>query len=110
MKTIEVTSFEVREGSESDFHHGLTNALPILMQQSGYISHEFGVSIERPELFWLIVYWEKLEDHTEGFRKSKAFQTFVSAFRLFLAKPATVSHFTPSKYEDRNSFKEINRE
>lgn len=97
MATIEVTSFEVREGSESDFRQGLTDALPILMRRSGYIGHEFGVSVERPEQFWLIVHWERLEDHTEGFRKSAEFETFVGAFRPFLVNPATVSHFKPSE-------------
>lgn|GEM_PF-332181 len=97
---IEVTSFEVCEGSESAFQHALTNALPILMRQSGYIGHEFGASVERPGLFWLIVHWERLEDHTEGFRKSAAFEIFVGAFRPFLAKPTAVSHFRPSERGD----------
>ena len=100
MATIEVTSFEISEGNESDFQHGLTNALPILMRQRGYIGHEFSVSVERPQQFWLIVHWEKLEDHTEGFRKSAAFETFVGAFRPLLAKPAAVSHFKPSERGD----------
>jgi len=100
MAAIEVTSFEVREGSESAFQHGLTNALPILMRQSGYVGHQFGASVERPQQFWLIVHWERLEDHTEGFRKSAAFETFVGAFRPFLAKPAEVSHFRPAERGD----------
>ena len=94
MAVIEVTSFEVNEGSESDFHQGLTSSLPILMRQSGYVGHHLGASVELPQLFWLIVHWERLEDHTEGFRKSEAFETFVGAFRPFLAKPAMVSHFS----------------
>jgi heme-degrading monooxygenase HmoA len=97
MAIIEVTSFEVREGNESDFRHGLIGVLPILIRRSGYIGHEFGFSVERPQLFWLIVHWEKLEDHTEGFRKSAEFETFVGAFRPFLSKPAIVSHFNPSE-------------
>lgn len=100
MAAIEVTSFEVSEGSKSAFQRALTNALPILMRQSGYISHEFGVSVERADLFWLIVHWERLEDHTEGFRKSAAFETFVGAFRPFLTKPAAVSHFRLSEHGD----------
>ncbi len=95
MAAIEVTSFEVREESEGAFHHALTTALPILMRQSGYLGHQFGASVERPQQFWLIVHWERLEDHTEGFRKSEAFETFVDAFRPFLARPAAVSHFRP---------------
>ncbi len=97
MAAIEVTSFEVCAGSESAFQHALAKALPILMRQSGYVSHEFGAAIERPGQFWLIVHWERLEDHTEGFRKSAAFEIFVGAFRPFLAKPAEVSHFRPAE-------------
>ncbi len=96
MTAIEVTSFEVCVGSESAFQQALTNALPILVRQSGYVSHEFGAAVEQPGLFWLIVYWERLEDHTETFRKSAAFGIFVGAFRPFLARPAAVSHFRPS--------------
>ncbi|MBA3831138.1 MAG: antibiotic biosynthesis monooxygenase [Chthoniobacterales bacterium] len=93
MAAIEVTTFQVREGSESAFHRGLTNALPILMRQQGYLGHKFGASIEQPGEFWLIVNWQRLEDHTEGFRESAEFQDFVGAFSPFLAKPAAVSHF-----------------
>lgn len=50
MAVVEVTSFEVREGSESAFQHGLTKALPILMRQSGYVGHEFGAPVERAVL------------------------------------------------------------
>ncbi len=92
---IEITSFEVREGSARAFELGLTNALPIVARQRGYIEHEHGASIEKPEQFWLIVRWERLEDHTEGFRGSADFETFVGALRQFLAKPATVAHFAP---------------
>ena len=90
---IEVTMFEVRAGSQNDFRDGLTSVLPILTAQQGYLSHEFGASVEEPTQFWLIVRWKTLEDHTEGFRNSATFEEFVGAFRTFLAKPAEVAHF-----------------
>ena len=96
MAVVEVTSFEVREGSENAFQAALAGASPILSRQSGFIGHDFGASIERPSLFWLIVRWETLADHIDGFQKSADFQSFVGVFRQFLEKPAVLSHFEPA--------------
>jgi len=98
MGVVEITSFEVSKGRESEFRRALIEVLPILVRQHGYIEHEFGVSIERADQFWLIVRWKTLEDHTERFRGSADFEAFVGAFRQFLAEPAAVSHFRQAHY------------
>lgn len=98
MVAVEVTRFEVRAGGDRAFRDGLVGALPTLARQRGYIEHEFGVSVEQPSQFWLIVRWETLEDHTEGFRSLADFKEFVGAFREFLNKPAEVSHFISSAH------------
>lgn len=105
MAVVEIASFEARAGSESDFEREFTNALPILIRQLGYVGHEFGASIEQPEIFWLVVHWKKLEDHTESFRKSADFALFVGAFRQFLATPATVAHFRITARSDEDAIK-----
>lgn len=96
MAVVEITSFDICEGSESAFQAALVGVLPILTRRHGYINHAFGASVERPSVFWLIVDWETLDDHIVGFRKSADFQIFVGAFRPLLATPAVVSHFRPS--------------
>ena len=96
MAVVEITSFLVREGSENDFAQALASAAPILKRQPGCVGHDYGASIERPDRFWLMAHWKTLEDHTQCFRESADFETFVSAFRPFLAEPATVSHFHSS--------------
>lgn len=98
MAIVEITSFEAQEGNANAFQNALAEAVPILTRQGGYIDHEFGVSVEQPSLFWLIVRWETLADHTEGFRKSADFESFVGAFRQFLVRPAAVSHFMSSAH------------
>jgi heme-degrading monooxygenase HmoA len=54
---------------------------------------ERGRSSERPARYVLLVYWETLEDHTEGFRKSDEYGEWKRSLHHFYDPFPTVGHF-----------------
>jgi heme-degrading monooxygenase HmoA len=51
--------------------------------------------VERPSVYLLLVEWERVEDHTEGFRGSELYERWRSLLHPFFAEPAAVEHFAP---------------
>ena len=49
--------------------------------------------MERPSCFLLLVEWERLEDHTEGFRGSTAYEEWRAALHHFYDPFPIVEHF-----------------
>ena len=59
----------------------------------GYLSHELQRCIEDPERYVLLVRWETLEDHTEGFRGSAGYEEWKRLLHHFYDPFPTVQHF-----------------
>ena len=49
--------------------------------------------MERPDTFLLLVEWERLEDHTEGFRGSAAYAEWRRLLHRFYDPFPVVEHF-----------------
>lgn len=59
----------------------------------GYLSHELRRCMENPERYVLLVRWETLEDHTEGFRGSAGYEEWKRLLHHFYDPFPTVQHF-----------------
>jgi heme-degrading monooxygenase HmoA len=92
---VERALITVRTGSEAEFLGAFQEAQKILAASPGYRSHTLGRSIEAPNRFALTVQWEKLTDHTEGFRGSRAFARWRALIGPFFESPPVVEHFQP---------------
>jgi hypothetical protein len=55
---------------------------------------EFEAAIERPNVYTFIIHWNKLEDHTETFRKSDSFAKWREIIGPFFAHPPVVEHWS----------------
>ncbi len=60
---------------------------------SGFVSLRVERCIERPDHFLLLVEWDRLEDHTEGFRGSPAYEEWRAALHHFYDPFPVVEHF-----------------
>lgn len=60
----------------------------------GYLEPDLQRCIERPSRYVLLVRWETLEDHTEGFRGSPEYQRWKALLHHFYDPFPTVEHFT----------------
>ena len=88
-----VAILNVKNSKEKDFELAFTKAQEIIRSSKGYIKHQLQKCIEIKGKYILLVEWESLEDHTEGFRKSKEYGEWKKMLHHFYDPFPTVEHF-----------------
>ena len=91
---LEVAILDVRPGLEADFEVAFEEAQHIISSMPGYISHQLQHCIEKPARYLLLVNWQKLEDHTEGFRQSTQYQRWRELLHHFYLPFPEVEHYS----------------
>ena len=84
---------EVIPGQEDAFLEAMEQAKALIAGSPGFVSLRVERCVERPSCFLLLVEWERLEDHTEGFRGSAAYQEWRAALHHFYDPFPVVEHF-----------------
>jgi len=90
---LEAAMLNVKEDLESEFEASFKKASFIISSMPGYISHELHKCIEAEGKYLLLVRWNKLEDHTLGFRGSQEYQEWKRLLHHFYEPFPTVEHF-----------------
>lgn len=90
---LEAAFLQVKTGQAGDFEEAFRQASPIIASMNGYIAHELQKCLEVDNKYLLLVKWETLEDHTIGFRTSKAYQEWKRLLHHFYEPFPTVEHF-----------------
>jgi heme-degrading monooxygenase HmoA len=80
-------------GQEAAFIETMDRAKAIIASAPGFVSLRVSRCIEQPSSFLLLVEWETLEAHTEGFRNSEAYQEWRSLLHHFYDPFPVVEHF-----------------
>jgi len=84
---------EVIAEREDAFVEAMDKAKALIAGSSGFVSLRVERCVERPHCFLLLVEWERLEDHTVGFRGSPAYQDWRAALHHFYDPFPVVEHF-----------------
>ena len=84
---------EVVAGQEDAFVEAMGTAKALIVASPGFVSLRVERCVERPSRFLLLVEWETLEDHTEGFRGSAAYEEWRAALHHFYDPFPVVEHF-----------------
>jgi heme-degrading monooxygenase HmoA len=92
---LEQAVLPVTPGQESEFEAAFAQAKAIISAMPGFRSLTLSRCIERPETYLLLVEWERLEDHTEGFRGSAEYRRWRALLHHFYEPFPTVEHFRP---------------
>lgn len=90
---LEIANLEIKEGQNADFEAALEKAQQVINQSGGYIGHEFQQCMEHPQKYVLLIRWESLEAHEEGFRKSELFKEWRGLIGGFFASAPYVEHY-----------------
>ena len=90
---LEIATLDIKNGEERNFEESFNKAQVIISQTPGYVSHQLHRSLEKPSRYVLLVNWERLEDHVEGFRKSAPYQQWKALLHHFYDPFPTVEHF-----------------
>ena len=91
---LEVAMLQVKSGQAAQFELAFAQAQSIISSMPGYVSHQLQRCLEVADKYVLLVNWEQLEDHTEGFRQSPQYQQWRQLLHHFYQPFPTVEHFT----------------
>ncbi|MBX3515278.1 MAG: antibiotic biosynthesis monooxygenase [Xanthobacteraceae bacterium] len=93
---LEAAILNVKPGQEEAFESAMRAARPLIAGTPGFLGIDVRRSIERPNAYLLLVRWEKLEDHTVGFRQSARYQEWREALHRFYEPFPVVEHYEES--------------
>ncbi|MEO8627517.1 MAG: antibiotic biosynthesis monooxygenase [Betaproteobacteria bacterium] len=90
---LETAVLNVRPGQTAQFEAAFATASDIISASPGYVTHELQRCIETADQYLLLVWWQKLEDHTQGFRGSASYQEWRRLLHHFYDPHPTVEHY-----------------
>jgi heme-degrading monooxygenase HmoA len=90
---LEVAILDVIPQQKKQFEAAFAKASGIITGMPGYVSHQLRKCLEKQNRYILLVHWEKLEDHTVGFRGSEQYQEWKKLLHHFYDPFPTVEHY-----------------
>lgn len=91
---LEVAILDVISGQETEFEKAFAKAQKLISKMRGYLGHELQVCVEKPGRYILLVRWETLKDHTEGFRNAPEYQEWKDLLHHFYEPFPEVEHYS----------------
>jgi heme-degrading monooxygenase HmoA len=92
---IEQVLLPVRPDRHPDFEAAFTEATPLITGMRGFRGLTLSRCVEDDGSYLLLVEWDRLEDHTVGFRGSAEYQEWRRLLHPFYDPAPTVLHFEP---------------
>ena len=90
---LEVAFLNIKPGKSQEFEKAFEKAQSIISSMQGYISHQLHKCIEKENRYIFLVNWNNLEDHTDGFRKSKEYNEWKSLLHHYYEPFPEVEHY-----------------
>jgi heme-degrading monooxygenase HmoA len=91
---LESALLDVKPGEEAAFEAAMKEARPLIAATPGFRSIAVQRCLETPNRYLLLVEWEKLEDHTVGFRQSARYEQWRALLHHFYDPFPRVEHFS----------------
>jgi heme-degrading monooxygenase HmoA len=91
---LEVAILDVKPGQEAAFESDFMKASAYISSIDGYLSHQLQRCVEKTGRYILLVNWQSLEAHTEGFRKSPQYVEWKKLLHHYYYPFPTVEHYT----------------
>jgi heme-degrading monooxygenase HmoA len=90
---LEHAVLDVRPGERDAFEAAFAEAKAIISASPGFDHLELRRCVETPDRYLLLVQWDAIEHHTEGFRGSPAFEQWRALLHHFYEPKPTVEHY-----------------
>jgi heme-degrading monooxygenase HmoA len=90
---LEHAVLSVKEGQTAAFETAFDKAKHIIAESPGFRRLTLSRCHERTCDYLLLVEWDSLEDHTEGFRRSDAYASWKALLHHFYEPFPAVDHF-----------------
>jgi heme-degrading monooxygenase HmoA len=98
---LELAILNIKDGKSAEFEKAFSEAQEIIKSAKGYISHNLQKSLKASNCYLLLVKWQTLNDHVNGFRKSPEYQKWKKLLHNFYQPFPEVIHF--EKIENSSS-------
>jgi heme-degrading monooxygenase HmoA len=92
---LEHALLDVVPGQESAFEDAFGQAKRIISSMTGFQTLRLSRCVEQPNRYLLLVEWDHIEDHTEGFRGSPQYEEWRALLHHFYEPFPTVEHYDP---------------
>ncbi|MBG9377943.1 antibiotic biosynthesis monooxygenase [Panacibacter sp. DH6] len=90
---LEVAILNIKPGQESAFEKDFQTAGKYISSIDGYIKHSLRRCVEQANKYLLLVEWQKLEDHTIGFRQSLQYLEWKKLLHHYYDPFPVVEHY-----------------
>ena len=90
---LEHAILTVRPGQEQEFEAAMKMAKPLISKSAGFRGIDVRPNLNQPGQYILLVMWDSVEDHEEGFRKSARYGRWKELLHHFYDPFPTVDHF-----------------
>lgn len=90
---LEHALLQVRSGEESAFELAMAEARPLTAASPGFLGIEVRPAVETPGLYLLLVRWESVADHRDGFRQSARYEQWRALLHRFYDPMPKVDYF-----------------
>lgn len=97
---VEHALLQVKPDMADEFHHAMREAKPLITCQPGFRSIKVRPSSEHENLYLLLVGWNDIESHQDGFRKSPEYQQWRALLHDFSDPMPMISYFGPDIFDD----------
>jgi heme-degrading monooxygenase HmoA len=89
----EIALLHIKKDQGATFEQAFQKAQMIISSMQGYIEHELLKCVEEADKYLLIVRWETIKDHTEGFRNSEEYKEWKKLLHHFYDPFPEVEHY-----------------
>lgn len=101
---LEHALLRITPGHEGDFEAAFAEARTVIAEAPGFRGLELWRGIEETSDYRLLVRWDSVDDHMEGFRGSALYARWSELLRPHFAAPPAVGHAAPvTRNEDERS-------
>ncbi len=90
---LEQATLPVRPGEEAAFEAAFDEARALISAAPGFLDLTLSRCVERPSSYLLLVHWESLAAHTEGFRGSALYEQWRELLHHFYEPSPVVEHY-----------------
>jgi heme-degrading monooxygenase HmoA len=90
---LEHAQLQVRTGEEASFEAAIAEARPLIAASPGFLGVEVRPAVETPGLYLLLVRWESVADHRDGFRQSARYEEWRALLHRFYDPMPNVDYF-----------------
>jgi heme-degrading monooxygenase HmoA len=90
---LEAALLHVRPGQSAEFENAFREAQQISSSMPGYRSHELQRCLEHEGQYLLLVRWDSVAAHEEGFRKSPQYHEWRKLLHHFYEPFPSVFHY-----------------